>query len=459
MKTKQIVASGLLTILLGGCAATSPAMYTSQDKAPSVVDVITIQQIKPIALKKEHFSIKYRAKNTKPSEDNYVNTRGSRIDLNKLPTVVIALPVEIRQNSNNAQKLDKTGAFKTEGYINKAEETVEKELIRAGFGVIDRSKFEAKLRTLRESSNGSSMGDAVLQAEVQILNEKFKNKEITALEKADELARLTKSVSRFRGDKELIDMSELIRAAQSKGVKADYILQLNTIEEYNGYITQLRIKGNKDVESYINSNDNISYGNSKDTIPFNFDTSVFQVVFSAKLFNVQSGKVVWSGSHELNSLDIEDIQASFSIVKKDVNSKKINDKINRLNNQINIVSKEALSSNKILQKLYKKASVKREYLDNNIQNLSENKLKNSITKNENIISKNNKKINKFNSISKNHSEVIEFNYEISDLYIEPNLNPSNELIDNRKLKIIKKHRSKLLNKTIRSLFKTIKVKN
>ena len=457
MKIKKIVATGLLVVLLSGCAVTSPAIYTSQDKAPSVVEVVNLPLLEPIPLEKTYISIKYNAKNTQPSEDDYVNTRGSIIDLSKLPTVVIALPVENKQNSNNAQRLDKTGAFKTEGYINKAEETVEKELIRAGFGVIDRSKFEAKLRTSRESSNGSTMGDAVLQAEIQILEEKYRNNEITAVEKAEELAKLTKGASRFRGDKELVDMSELIRAAQSKGVKADYILQLNTIEEYNGYITQLRIKGDSDVESYIDQNEDISYGNSKNTIPYGFETSVFQVVFSAKLFNVETGKVVWSGSHELNSLDIQDIQASFYIVKKDINSKKINDEINILNNQIDVIEKESLLSRNFLQKQYKKGSVEREYLDKNLQKVGEDNLKDSVLKNKIMINENNEKINKFNSISKSHNNEIVFNYLISDLFIEPNLNPSEDLIDNRKLKVIKKHRSKLLSKTIRSLFKTINV--
>lgn len=447
----------LVLLIITGCATTSPALYSGVTKVPAVIGVKEIKPLKEISIEKKHFNLLYKAKNTQPNADNYINARGSIINLNKLPTVVIALPVENKQQENSAQKLDKTGAFKTEGYINKAEETVEKELIRAGFGVIDRSKFEAKLRTLRESENDSIIQNEVFKAEFKALKGQLSDKKITDQEYADKLATLTKSSKRQRGDKELIDMSELIRAAQSKGVKADYILQLNTIEEYNGYVVPLQIKGRSEVEQYIAKNPDITYGNSKNNIPYQFDTKVFQVVFSAKLFNVNTGQVVWSGSHELNSLDVEDIQASFDVVKQAINANELSNKINSLNKKIISIHKDAMLSQHQLETLFKKASVERKYEDEKIQKISELQLKNNLNHHEENIKKNNRLIDAFNLTVHDYNKDVKYDYLISDLFVKPNLNPEKANLDSQNMKVIHKHRSKLLKTTINSLFKTIKV--
>ncbi len=447
---------------MSGCVSKSSPAYTNIEKLPQIEEVIKIPMIESVEMQKKNFNIEYKAKNTKPDEANYINARGSIIDLDKRPKVVIALPVENKISTNSAQTLDKTEAFKTEGYISEAEAVVEKELIRTGFRVIDRSKFEAKLRMQREKDNSTK--NLVYQEKLKQLNEKLKNKTISKDNFISELEKLKETtVSRNRGDKELIDMSELLIAAGNNGVKngvnADYVLQLNTIEEDDGYITQLNIKGKNQVDTYLEKNTDITYGKGANNIPYNFDTSVFQVLFSAKLFEVKSGEVVWNGSHELNSLDIEDITASFNISKQDTNSENINNKINRLNNQIMIIFRKSVESQQSLKKLYAQASKKREYKDEKIQAISERNLKNSITKYENIIKKNNMKIHRFNGLAQNNAQNIEYKYVISDLLIEPNLNNIITIGDNQKQKVIKKHRQKLLRKTIKSLFDTINVKN
>lgn len=459
MKTNIVVFS-LMTLLLGACSIKSPALYETKQKIPEIENVVIKQNVEPVKIQKKNFSIKYDARKTKPNRNNYVNTRGGIIDLNKLPSVVIALPVENKMASNEAQTLDKTGAFKTEGYINKAEEVVEKELIRAGFSVIDRSKFEAKLRTLRESNIGDTLDSKVFDKESQILKDELKNGKITDKEYNNSLAKLNASTStRVRGKKELIDMSELIRAAQSKGIKSDYILQLNTIEEYKGYATQLKIKGNSEVENYLLNNKDISYGSNEGDIPHAFKVDIFQVVFSAKLFNVQTGKVVWTGSHKLNSLDIENILASFNISKQDINRSSINNTINTLNNRITLLRDESLSSQESLQKLYAVASKEREYRSERRQKVNEKNLKNSILEYENSIKDANSKIKEFNLQSINYKAMLKYKYIVSGLLLEPNLNSTATSMDNQKLNIIEQHRSELLRQTISSLFQTIKVRD
>jgi len=465
MKNSKIVMSTLVTVmLLSGCGATSSALYPAGEQ-----QVVKIEKVKefdlltPAKTEKAHFHILYKAKHTKPSPDDYVNARGSTIDLSKLPTVVIALPVETKRERSGANELDKTGEFKTEGYISKSEETVEKELIRAGYNVIDRSKFEAKLRTTREAKleKMQTKGDNLYDAQIDGLKSQLRAGKITNKEYIDKISKLNDATSsRKQGDKELIDMSELIRAAQSNGVQADYILQLNKIEEYNGYLTSLPLRGQKDIEDYLAKNPDISYGEGKNKIPESFNTKVFRVVFSAKLFNVKSGKVVWSGSHELNSQDIEDITVDFDILKKDTSSKNINNNRIALNNKVKALYEETKNAEAELKKLYEIASKERTYKDEASQKYHESKLKNNINKYEQIIAQNNENIKSFNVMVKSsQNESIKFEYIVSDLYIKPNLNASDKSMDPREKKVIQKHRSKLLSETIRSLFNTIKVKN
>lgn len=454
LSKKNILIAAIAMSIFSGCVATSPALYTSEDQNNiTVTSVEKIENIVPKDMKKQQFDIFYKAKNTQPNEDNYVNARGSVINLDKKSKVVIALPVETSPSINSTLGAD---VFKTEGYINKAEVVVEKELLRAGFDVIDRSKFEAKLRTKRE--NNSHKETLVYEKAKKLLDEKLKNTTISKEEYVHELAKLKETTQhRSRGQKELIDMSELIRAAGSKGVQADFILQLTTIEEYKGYKTQVKIHGNPDVENYLKNNPDVTYGDRANSIPYSFDTQVFRVVFAAKLFDVQTGKVVWTGSHELNSLDIENIRAIFNIGKKDINSFTINNEINGLNSKAMAIKKESVAAKNKLIELYNYASSERKYKDKEEQKIGEKRLKDNISKYENIIKSNNDLIKKFNLEFKNYNPEVKYQYIVSNLLIEPNLNPE-KASTNQELKVILDHRKRLLSSTIRALFNTINVK-
>ena len=464
MHHKKIIISSLLaTLILSGCGSRSEALYpVGKEEQVKVQTVKEFSLLSPQRTVKTHFHILYKAKHTKPSLDDYVNARGNIIDLSKLPTVVIALPVEKRKQGDEASELDRTGEFKTEGYISKSEEAVEKELIRFSFNVIDRSKFEAKLRTTREAKNEDkkTKGDNLYDAQVNILKAQLNNKKITNEEYINKISKLNDASStRKQGEKELIDMSELIRAAQSNGVQADYILQLNKIEEYNGYLTSLPLKGKKEIEEYLKQNPDLTYGEGPEKIPASFDTKVFRVVFSAKLFNVKSGKVVWTGSHELNSLDIEDITVDFDIIKKDISTLTMNHERSSHNREANKLYQESLNAQRKLKELYHIASQDREYDDEVTQASGERKLKSDIEKYESILRYNNNRIKKLNrDVTNKASNQLKFQYLVTDLYIQPNLNITDNM-DPRQKKIIQKHRRKLLSETIRSLFNTIRVRN
>jgi len=461
LKKNYIILSTISLIFLTGCTSTSPALYPQLKIAENIKKVEKTNYLKAKDIEKVTFELIYKPKTSKPLIDNYVNTRGGSINIKKSPSIVIALPVEDRQAYNNAETLDKTKAFKTEGYINKSEPNVEKELMRFGFSVLDRSKFEAKLRTVRDSVNNKNWkyDESDLYTEkLKYLKQQFEKGKISDKNYWNQLSSMERETKRrTKGQKEIIDMSELIRAAQSEGVQADYILQLNKIEEYSGFPVNIPIKGQTKVEEYLKNNPYLEYGTQRNNIPFKFTIKAFQVTFSAKLINVQSGKVVWTGMHELNSLNVEKIIVNFNIIKEDISTHLINKEINILNNRVSQIEKSALNNQYKLNKLYKIASKKREYEDEDIQIYKEKELKDTISRLEKLLMNDNKKLDELNMLKHNINNKTNYSYKISDLLIKPDLKVGKNL--NRfERKTIEKHRQKLLNMTIRSLLNTIKIK-
>jgi len=443
-----------------GCSATSPALNSMDKKPEEIQKVIPLSLVTPEEDENTKFTIVFPKKGFIPIEDNYVNTRNGFIKIDKSPKVVIALPVESRRSMSSAETLNKTDAFKTEGYINESESNVEKEFMRFGFSLVDRSKFEAKLRTVRDSGKKDSGSSFYFDEKIRLLKKQFDTKKISESDYLKQINRLEQEKDtnrRAASQKEIVDMSELIRAAQSKGVQADYILQLNKIEEYQGYPLSISIIDNPQLQRYLKKNPTIQYNTTKSTLPTEFTIKVFQVRFSAKLINVQNGKVVWTGEHELNSLDIEDIELVFSILKKDISSADMNKKIQDENQKIQDEYDSAVVNYNQLEKLYATTSKKREYDDSSKQIATEKSLRSSIQKNENELKSINTQIKEFNDLSKNFEFQPEFYYEISNLTIKPNLTVGNYVSQYEKREI-QKHREKLLNITIRSLIETIKTK-
>ena len=459
-KNIVLVQLGLVVFLFTGCSVTSEPIYSASKTANKIPEIKYLELLTTQNTQKKEFTLIQKATNITPDEDNYVNTSSINIDLKKFPSIVIALPVEKNFIIDDKDLLDKSNAFKTEGYINKAEPNVEKELMRFGFSVIDRSKFEAKLRTLRDTTKYSK-DQFITQSRIN--NEKIeyfkKLKENGKISEEEYFKKLSDadldSKKREEGEKEIIDMSELIRAAQSEGVKADYILQLNKIVEYSAYATTINLKGQTEVEKYMSENLDLEYGKEINNIPTNFPVDVYRVVFGAKLINVQSGRVEWVGTHELNSLDIENITASFNIVRKDISTPNINKEIQSKYDYASELYQSAKNTEKQLISLYKTASLERKYKDKKIQSISEKTLLDNIKRTEQSLAQKIRKINEANNNSLNITQDIEFSYAVSELIVSPDFNIDKSTLDRKKEKDTQKHRQKLLNKTIRSLLNTI----
>ena len=92
-----------------------------------------------------------------PDIENYFNNPGAlyRKD-SSAPTVIISIPIERSKHKKEGESthIGQEGAiYESDGYYNEAEQAIEGALIRQGFNVLDRSKFEAKLRDLRDRGN------------------------------------------------------------------------------------------------------------------------------------------------------------------------------------------------------------------------------------------------------------------------------------------------------------------
>lgn len=434
------------SIIFIGCSATSPALY-SPDKTYIPIEevkLIELQKVKDID--KHRYEIYFKSKSTKPNINAYVNSKNTYIRPNS--SIVIALPLE--ENSN---VLTRTKKFKTEGYINKTEANIEKELLRFGFDVIDRSKFEAKLRSVRDSNNRTSVNqqNRLNYEKLKYYQREREKENLTEKEYFEKIAQLDlDSQSRKEGNKEIIDMSELIRAAQMDGVKADYIFQLNRIKESQSYPETLDLINIQEIEDYLIDNIDLDYGKGKNDIPPHLSLNVYRVLFSAKLIHVQTGKVVWTGEHELNSLHIEDMLVVFNITKKDISTQRINQGIKAENTHRLSLYNKAIHNKNQLETLYKLASQTRTYKNKKNQLNEEKKLKTDIHSLETALVSLSQEIKTINNSPLISKEKVKFSYTISPFTISPDLRRSSNQ------KRIQIHREQLLNKTIHSLLKTIR---
>ncbi|WP_417598070.1 hypothetical protein [Oceanospirillum sp.] len=296
MKNYQIIMIALLA-LLAGCSST-----------PKYAPPLSMPDIPEDKVEVIDVSVKFDDKSD--IYDNVVQNLSRDIDLGS--SIVINVPSKLfeERSMKNAGNQD----FKTKDFFNLAEQQIEKELIRKGFDVLSRSKFEAKLRTLRDESRCNlneyrclhSQVAPEIQPVLAELKRKYDNKEINSIEYADEiklfkdkLQSASAGKTRREGDRELTDISEVIRAAESGDIKADYILQINlfdtekktSVNKDLRHISSVRefVRNNPGIKKYFESNNNSIVR-----------CAVISSQLNAKLIYVKTGAITWIGEHELN---------------------------------------------------------------------------------------------------------------------------------------------------------------
>lgn len=226
-----------------------------------------------------------------PKEDDYLNNPGAKKSINgKQPTVIIAPPKEIEisgkkvkefeQNTNAYDKI-----FRTDGYYNEAEQAIEKALLRIGFNVLDRSKFEAKLRDLRDKANERPWWyhdwteDLLESGEYDVLKEQYKKQlesgTITPKQYVEIINEVDKQSQRGlpgkkREEDEMNDIAEVIRASQTGADQADYLLQISDVTVADAGDRHVKIKDNEEVQTFVGIHHGLKFGD----LPKNFPHSI-----------------------------------------------------------------------------------------------------------------------------------------------------------------------------------------
>lgn len=202
--------------------------------------------------------------------------------------------------------------FQTKDFFNDAEQQIEKVLITNGFRVLSRSKFEAKLRTLRDEARCNLAHYHCLYSQVSedmrpILDEltkKFERQQIDTATYADEMKKFrekfqTSSAGKKRadGDKELTDISEVIRAAEAGDVQANYILQINKFDTDQRMLIKADLNHVAKVRDFLRSNPEVKADFDRH---YQVACAAVGASLNAKLVDVKTGEIVWIGNHQLN---------------------------------------------------------------------------------------------------------------------------------------------------------------
>jgi len=225
--------------------------------------------------------------------------------------------------------------FKTKNFFNIAEQQIERELIKHNFKVKSRSKFEAKLRSMRDTTKISersyyndvlSKVDKNIRPIVENLKKRFENNELTPADYLKQLGQFQTTITKSRDEDksdELTDISEVIIAAGSKGIKADYILQINIFETDNRNSVYADLRYSSSFRRYVRSNpDYIKSMRSKST---KARCDILAATLNAKLIHVQSGDIIWIGEHTLDELSLgsREVTYEFGSEKYVTNTAKI----------------------------------------------------------------------------------------------------------------------------------------
>ncbi|MDD4978138.1 MAG: hypothetical protein PHI29_05870 [Gallionella sp.] len=220
-----------------------------------------------------------------------------------------------RRAQEDAVRDEKSGEYNTQDFFNSAEQEIERVFINQGFRVLSRAKLEAKLRDLRDESRCNVFEYSCLRSQVapetQFILDDLKNKydkgmmsieqfQVKTTEIRENLKTSSAGKKREADNKELVDMSEVIRAAQSGPVSADYILQINSFDR------DVHVKVSKDlrqlaeVREFVRKHPEIDA--QLNSSPYTSCT-VVAAKLNAKLIDVKSGGIIWIGDYNLNTLN------------------------------------------------------------------------------------------------------------------------------------------------------------
>lgn len=363
--------------------------------------------------------------------------------------------------------------FKTIGYFNKTEQEIEKSLMRIGFNVLDRSKFEAQLKDLRDSSfdntnkgNTSSITDEYPE-EIRMAMDVHKKRLEKGLISTEEYIKETKYLASKRHptkvpprqQNEIIDITEVIRAVQKGKVKADYLLQINELKVVKSYDRQFSVSDYPEAQSFLNSHQGLKFGNGEGNLKRSIPMSWFRAEFNAKLIHIKTGSIVWIGNHTVYSPSAETEGASilFNVERYASNVSNITSSIDSYNKSIVKATNLTDTYKNELDNLYIKANEALSFDTKKDKERYEENLKQQInqTKNNHLSA-----LNKLTDLTTNEpaslQEDWDYKYKISDPVVKPLLV---ENVDSQEMKEkVFEHKINLIKKVTSSLIGTIQLR-
>jgi len=369
-----------------------------------------------------------------PSDENYFN-KGA-ISLKNDKTIIISVPRGAKKRQSELETdTSSKGNYQSLAYYDKRESFIENALLRQGFDVVDRSRFEAKLRDMRDRTNNDKKlwwDDNLSEAQ---------RKKISFIEAERDDGRMpheeaTRRIMQILGQSEdehsiagssekdrmeMFDISEVIRAAKAKGdAKADFVLQVNyldVIESNQVPDSFFSFKNNNVFREIIASDPDLSWGPIESDFSKSFPSMPSGIrfpgnfaKFSAKLIDVKSGKIVWLGEHTISSLSaINGFDIDVNVRKRSSNAAAINNKYENYKGDLKRSYGNMLNAKNNLTNIYNKYSRPIETTPDQLQPLK-NRRDVEINTAKNIYIKNK---NHYKDLADNSSLVTnyEYNYE------------------------------------------------
>lgn len=476
---KNLFLTTVTILLLSSCSSkTLKPLYTTKPLIKELPKVEKLAERKIPNDERLALSISLD-ENAKPDSDDYFNNPGAKKSANgKLPSVIIAPPKEVeilgekvKEFEQGQDDLDKI--FKTDGYFNEAEQAVEKALLKVGFNVLDRSKFEAKLRDLRDRANDrpwwySRWTEQLLEnGEYDVIKDHYKKEfsegKITPQKYAEVIDQVDKQSQRGlpgkkREEDEMNDIAEVIRAAQTGTDQAEYLLQINEVVVADAGDRFLSLIDNTDVNEFMNDHHGLKFGELPRSIPSYIPSNWLRASFNAKLIEVKTGSIVWIGSHEIESSAAEPIRISFNIDKNISNEDEVNGHIQKYNRDVgNLEEKLNLSQSK-LSNLYEKAQLEKKFnsteeMENYKTQLVEQLRSTKKEYNDNLL--------KLVSLTENSPSLSHKNwaytYDVSSPTVTPDLLAFAQLDIQGEQKLLQ-HRKALIKKVTHEIISTIEIK-
>lgn len=413
---------------------------------------------------------------SKPGNDEFFNNPGAERKADgKSPSVILSVPEE-PENGNQVQKsieqinyLDEV--FKTVGYYNEAEQAIEVALLRKGFNVLDRSKFEAKLRNMRDRArNGSywwaNYNSLIEKKDYQAIKDTLTNQvkegEISQSEYLNRLAEIDLNSQlgwggSKRSEDEMNDIAEVIRVAETGNTQASYILQINSVSVSEAGHRPVEIRNKPEVIAFLEANPGVQFGKQANMIPFTVDARWLQVMFSAKLIDINTGSIVWLGTHELESWVAEDIKIVFDVQRSVNNSEDINNGIRKHNTAIKVKMEEIAILTEELKKAYDEAMIKQKFDSKSEVYQHKNKIMQRIIDLKSDIEKKQKELE---NLANFKPVELESDWTYAYVISEPNILP--DLLGDGEKSIegqqtLLKHRRELIKTVTQQLIDTIKI--